>query len=118
MGSLGYVQTLLNGLRPEDRTLLRLAFAEAVERATLGGAVKATNFGWYRVESTTPSSSNTEFAVAHGLSQAPSWIVPVLDVTSSGMQTVPLKVTRPADATYLYLQSTSTSAIFRVFVEG
>ena len=45
--------------------------------------------------------------------------MPVLDLNSSGMETGPLRVTRPADASRLYLKTSagSTGAVFALQLE-
>lgn len=83
----------------------------------VGNGARAANAQWYRVSSTTAATANTEFAVAHGLSAPPGQIFPVLDLTQINSQMVPLTVSRAADATYLYLKSSSTSAPFTILVE-
>lgn len=83
----------------------------------IGTGVRAENAQLYRVSSTTASVANTEFAVAHKLSAAPSQCFPVLDLSLVNSQLVPLTVSRAPDATYLYFKSASTSAAFVLLVE-
>lgn len=80
---------------------------------------KAENFASYVVISTTATSTG-EFTVAHGLGRAPYRAMPTLDLNSSGMELVPLRVSRPADATRIYLKTNagSTNAVFALQIEG
>lgn len=79
---------------------------------------KAENFASFTVVSTT-ATSTAEFSVVHGMGRAPYRAMPVLDLNSSGMETIPLRVTRPADASRLYLKTSagSTGAVFALQLE-
>ena len=114
----GYVATLLNGLPPDVKKVLQPALDYMQDNWRLGTGPRATNAQWYRMESTTASVANTEFSVRHGLGVAPHTLIPVLDLTASGAQLVPLVVSRAADEERVYLTSASTSAFFTFFVEG
>lgn len=80
---------------------------------------KAENFASHVVVSTTATSTG-EFSIVHGLGRAPYRAMPVLDLNSSGMELIPLRVTRPADASRIYLKTSagSTNAVFALQIEG
>lgn len=79
---------------------------------------RTENFAGIYVSGTTHATANTEFSLVHGLGTAPQVIVPVLDLNTLGSQLVPLAVsTRAADATRLYLTSSSTGAAVTLYVE-
>jgi len=80
-------------------------------------ANRSENFQAYFFSGTTPSTANTEFSITHGLNSTPYLLIPVLNVQNVNEQLVPLKVTRAADASRVYLQSSSTSAAIRVLIE-
>lgn len=117
MASKGYVDGLINALPTDIRYPIRSAIWYLMDNWRFGNATRAENAQLYRVSSTTASVANTEFTVPHGLSAAPSLILPFLDLTQINSQLVPLTVSRAADAKYLYLKSSSTSAPFSIFVE-
>ena len=117
MADKGYLASLLNALDAEVRKTLKLAFDHTVDTFRLGGADKALNFSWFRFSSTTASVAGTEFSIAHGLTVIPSKLIPVLDLTVTGSQLVPLTVSRAPDARRVYLTSTSTSAAIVVYLE-
>ena len=81
---------------------------------------KAENMAGYTIVSTTASDTN-EFSIAHGLGRAPYRLMPSLDLNSSGMEMVQLRVSRPADASRIYLKATSSNSLNKVFsfyIEG
>lgn len=117
MAVKGYVDQLLNGISQELRYPLQQAFHYVMDGWRLGTGAKAENALWYRVHGTTAATANTEFAIVHGLSQAPSQLLPILDLTQIGSQVVPLVVSRAPDAERLYLKSSSTSAAITLMVE-
>ena len=65
----------------------------------------------------TTGASTGEFSIAHGLGQVPHLALQAIDLSQPGARTVPLEVSRAADATRIYLKSTSTSAPGLVLVE-
>lgn len=79
---------------------------------------KAENFASYAIVSTTATSTG-EFSVAHGLGRAPYRAMPVLDLNSSGMSLVSVYVSRPADASRIYLKADagSTGKVFALQIE-
>lgn len=117
MATKSYVDQLLNALAAELRYPLRSSFWYLMDNWKLGNGARATNAQWYQFTSTTAAVANTEFAVKHGLNTIPKWLIPVMDVTAQNDQIVPLTVSQAADGTYLYLKSSSTSAVFTFFLE-
>lgn len=121
MADPGFAVQLLAGADSALRRGLKGVFDYVLKSLKFGPADANTaslNFGAHYLESTTPSTANTEFAVAHQFGTAPYLLIPVLPVTSSGLQIVPLRTTRPADAQYVYLESSSTGAVVRFYLEG
>lgn len=121
MASKGEIEAILNTLDPEIRKPLSDAFRVVLDRFQLGQpdeGKRATNFQWYLRSSTTASVANTEFSIAHGLGVAPIAVYPALFLDQVGAQLVPLTVSRAADASRVYLKSTSTSAAFSVWLEA
>jgi hypothetical protein len=117
MASKGLVEQYLNALPTESRYPLQKAFDEVLDNWRFGTAARAQNAQLYFLTGTTAAVANTEISIAHGLSAAPKWILPILDAQTVGAQLVPLKTTRVADASRIYLSSSSTSAPFTVLVE-
>lgn len=79
---------------------------------------KCENFAGYNITSTTASDTN-EFTVAHGLGRAPYRLMPALNLNSSGMELVNCRVSRPADASRIYLKAIagSTNKVFAIYIE-
>lgn len=120
MANKGYVESLINRLDEKIRAALTPAFQHILDNGQIGGiehGKKALNFRWYRLDAVTSSVANAEFSIAHGLGVAPFHLLPFVPVTSSGASLARLKVTRPADASRLYLSSPDTSASISVLVE-
>lgn len=117
MAAPGYVDTILNALDAAIRVPLTNAFNYAMRDNALGANVKAENFSWFKVSSTTHATANTEFSVLHGMDHAPTKLIPMLRLDSTGQQLVPLVCARVADAKRVYLKSSSTSAQFIAFLE-
>lgn len=117
MAALGYLDTILNALDTAVRQPVKEAFQYITGELALGDNTKAENFSWYRVSGTTHATANTEFSITHGMDHAPSKLIPVIALESSGGQLVPLAVTRTADAKRIYLKSSSTGAAFVAYLE-
>lgn len=117
MSVKGYIDLQLNALDQAVRYPLQQAFYYLMDGWRLGSGVRAENAQWYRISSTTHATANTEFSFLHGLSSPPQWIIPVVDLTQINSQLVPLQVSRAADNQRVYLKSSSTSAVFTVYVE-
>lgn len=96
---------------------VKQAFEYVTRELALGDNTKAENFSWFRVSGTTHATANTEFSVAHGMDHAPSKLIPVMQLDSSGGALVPLTVTRVSDARRIYLKSSSTGAAFVAYLE-
>lgn len=117
MASIGYVRSILNQLEASLKKALDPAFEHVLNDLLLGTATKAANFRWVKVSSTTHADAGTEFSVAHGLGVVPTWLIPVLPLDQVNGQLVPLTVSRAPDAQRVYLTSTSTGAVFTMFLE-
>jgi len=121
MATLGFVETLLNGL-PDATTkvVLKQVFTEILKFERFGPLLhqEPTQVGQrVYLESTTPSTADKEFSIVHGLGRPPYLAVKVLPLDSSGYEDVPLINSRSADAQRLYLRSTSSRAAFFLMVE-
>ena len=117
MADKGYVDNLLNALDQAIRYPIRSAIWYHMDNWRLGTGTRATNAQWYRYTSTTSSVALTEFSVSHGLGVVPATLIPVLDLTSTSAQLIPLAVSRAPDVSRVYLKSSSTSARFTFFLE-
>lgn len=117
MAAPGYIAQILNALDPDVRRILTQAFDYVMRESSLGANTKAENFSWFKVTGTTHGTANTEFSVLHGMDHAPSKLIPVVALDAVGSQLVPLSVARAADVKRIYLKSTSTGAIFTVYLE-
>ena len=120
MADKGSIELLLNALPSEQKRPINEAFKHVLDRWQHGQpdeGGRAINGQWYLRTSTTHATANTEFTIAHGLGAAPTALYPVLFLDSTQSQLVPLRVSRAADATRIYLKSSSTNAQFSVWVE-
>lgn len=117
MADKGAIQAFMNALPQEIRKPLSDAFFYVLDNWRLGDQDKAENALWYATEATTPSTAFTEFSVKHNMDAKPRYFVPVLRLNEVGDSIVPLQVTRAADGTYAYFQSSSTSATFSGYFE-
>ena len=121
MADPGYASQLLGGLDAQLKRAMGRVFDYVLKTLKFGPAdanTPSVNFGAHYYESTTPSTASQEFSVPHRFGSPPYLLIPVLPVTSSGLEVVPLYTTRPADAAYIYLRSTSTRAVIRFYLEG
>jgi hypothetical protein len=120
VASKGYVESQLNRLDSKIRNVFTQVFTHVLDTYQIGGVghqEKALNFKWVRLDSTTAAAANEEFTIAHGAGQMPLYVIPLLPLDSSGVWLPRLKVTRPADASRLYLSSPDTGMAFTVLVE-
>lgn len=118
MATKAYVDQFLNALDANVRYPIRGAIWYLMDNWRLGDGARAVNAQWYQVKGTTNAVANAEFAIRHGIGSIPKWLIPVLDVTATNAQLVPLTTSRSADATYVYLKSSVASAPFTVFLEA
>lgn len=119
MASLGGIETLLGGLETTTKKVLTEVMRALVPNLRFGPVehqAKCENFQGYTLTSTTAASTG-EFSITHGLGRAPYRIMPCVDLVSSGGQVIPFYVTRPADASRIYLKSSVTNAQFSLYVE-
>ena len=117
MANKGTLDLYINALPDEIRVPIRAAFYYIADNWRIGNDDRADNAQLYRFLSTTASVANQEFTIAHHQNVAPSKLIPMLDLTSSGGTIPPLTVSRAADASNIYLRSSSTSAPFLAYVE-
>ena len=120
VSQIGFVESLLSGLETTTKKSLTEVFRHLVPNAQFGPVdhqEKALNFQAYYLNSTTPSSSNTEFSIPHGLGRTPYLVLPVLALDQVGAQIIPLTMSRAADSQRVYFTSPSTSAAFSILVE-
>lgn len=121
MASASYIEALVGSLPTEHRRALKEVFTYVLGNLRLGppdDQARSENLQAYYYEATTPAVADTEFSILHGLGRAPYLVVPVLPLSVQGAQLVPLTVTRAADATRVYLSSSTTNAPITVLVEG
>ena len=122
MADSGVVDVYLAGLTDTNtRRILNTIFKYILKDIRFGRSESgeaSTNLGGGFFTATTPSVANTEFTVPHSFGRAPYLLVPVVPLDAVNSQIVPLKITRAADASRIYLSSSSTSAVVFFFLEG
>ena len=116
MAPLGSVEAEIGSLPPDLKRVFTNVLRILVPFLRFGpiDTAKCENFAGYNITSTTASDTG-EFSVAHGLGRAPYRLMPSLDLNSSGMELVNVRVSRPADASRLYLKAVSSNSINKVF---
>ncbi len=120
MASFGLIQSALNGLPANLRSALTTAFSELANRLSLApteDAMKSPNCSAWRFDTTTAATVNGEFIIAHGRGVAPKALIPILPLTATSYQVVPLTQSRAADAERIYLSSPTVNARVSVLVE-
>lgn len=120
MADIGSVEAELGSLPPDYKKALVAAFRYVLNNLTVGAVDagrRSKNFQWYWLQGTTSSVANTEFSIAHGLGKVPNILIPVVPLSEVGAQMVPLTISRAADASRVYLKSSSTSAPITLLVE-
>ena len=118
MADIGSVEAEFGSLPPEHKKALVAAFRYVLSNLSFArqDRGRAQNAQVYYTSGTTSSNANTEFSLAHGLGEVPSYLLPVLPLDEVGAQMVQLQVSRAADARRVYLKSSSTSAAITVLV--
>jgi hypothetical protein len=94
----------------------RATSGDAQSQASTQVAAKALGGGFYHT--TTPSVANQEFALSHSFGHAPYLLIPLVPLDQAGAAIVRLTVSRPADASNVYLKSPETSQPIYVYLEG
>lgn len=120
MASKGYVEAQINRLDAKIRNVFSQVFTHVLDTYQIGGIShqeKALNFKWVRLDSTTASNAGEEFTIPHGAGQMPLYLIPFMPLDSSGVWMPRLVVTRPADASRIYLSSPDTNVQFSVLME-
>lgn len=108
----GYVKALLGGVDATLKRVLQEAFRYVVENGRFGPPehqTKSESFLAYYVESTTPSTANTEFSIQHGMGKTPYLAIPLIPLGSSGYELRNFVVTRPADNQRVYFRTGATN---------
>src|SRR5262245_25011219 len=120
MADIGFVRGALKGIKDEaTRRVLTDIFEHILGNLRFGAPehqVRTENFQIYWENSTTAASTG-EFSFPHGLGSAPKYAIPALELDRIGSRIVPLEVTRVADASRIYLKSTSTGAQVLLLIE-
>lgn len=119
MANLGLIEAFLRPVPEATRrplTDIMRHLVPSIEFGPVAHQTPATNLKGVTIVSTTATSTG-EFSVAHGLGRTPYLAIPAVDLTLVGSQMVPLEITRAADAVRVYLKSTSTNAVFALYVE-
>jgi hypothetical protein len=120
MATPGYIESLVGNLEAPLRAALVRVFDYVLRNLRFGpvtNQARTENFQAYYFTTTTPATANQEFSVSHGLGRVPYVLIPVLSLDSINQAIVPLQVSRAADASRLYLKSSSTSAAIAIMVE-
>ena len=122
MADRSYIQSLLGGLDTNTKRALIGIFDYLLKNNLRVGRPDAdtpsVNLAGHFYTATTPASANAEFTIPHRFNAAPYLLIPVLPLDGVNTEIVPLKVTRAADASRLYLSSSATSTPICVYVEG
>ena len=120
MAPLGSIESEIGSLLTDLKRVFTNVFRVLVPFLRFGpiDTAKCENFAGYNLTSTTASDTG-EFSIAHGLGRAPYRLMPSLDLNSSGMELVNVRVSRPADASRVYLKAIagSTNKVFSIYLE-
>jgi hypothetical protein len=121
VASLGGLEALIGSLPADTKRVMQELLRAMVPFLRFGVVehqMKAENFAGFTLVSTTASDTG-EFTVAHGMGRAPFRLMPSLDLNSSGMELVNVRVSRPADASRIYLKAIagSTNKVFSLYLE-
>lgn len=122
MATSSYIEQLTGGLDANVKRALKQIFDYVLKGGLRFGrpesGTASENFTAAFYEATTHSVANTEITIEHGFGRAPYLVIPVLPLDTPDAQIVPLKVTQAADSKRIYLSSSETSAVIRLYVEG
>lgn len=121
LASLGGLEALIGSLPADTKRVMQELLRALVPFLRFGPVEhqdKAENFAGVTLVSTT-ATSTSEFSIQHGLGRAPFRFMPCLDLNSSGMELVNVRVSRPADASRIYLRAEagSTNKVFAFYTE-
>jgi len=118
MADVGYLKAELGSFEGAQKTSLNNILTYILNNLSFArlDRGRATNAQMYYLDGTTSSNANAEFSIPHGLTGAPSYLIPVLSLNEVGAQIVPLQVSRAADDKRVYLKSSSTGAAITVMV--
>jgi hypothetical protein len=121
MASRDYVETLIAGLPQELQPTVKEIFTEVLNRIAIGRATageKSVNLSGVFLQGKTAAIANAEFKIAHGMDATPYLAVPVLPLDAVNAVVPQLKVTKPADAMYIYLSSPVAGVTFVFYCEA
>jgi hypothetical protein len=122
MATSSYIEQLTGGLDSTTKRALKQIFDYVLKGGLRFGRPDddsaSENFTAAFYEATTASVANTEFTIEHGFGRTPYLVIPVLPLDTEDAQIVPLKVTQAADSKRIYLSSSTTDAVIRLYVEG
>ena len=96
MANQGFIDSLLSAFQGGEKRSLSKAFEEVTKFTRVGVPdknTKSANLAGNFYESTTSTTAGQEIAIPHQLGVAPYLLIPVLPLTSSGFELVPLKTT-------------------------
>ena len=118
MADIGYVKADLGSFEGAQKNSLNNILTYVLNNLSFAklDRGRATNAQMYYISGTTSSNASVEFSIAHGLTSAPSYLIPVMSLDEVGAQMVPLQVSRAADDKRVYLKSSSTGAAITVMV--
>ena len=121
MADTATVQTYLNALDEATRRIFNTVFDYVLKDIRFGRATDgevSKNFGGGFFKGTTPGTANQEFTILHTFGRKPYLGIPVLPFDQTGAKIVRLEITRPADASRVYLRSPDTDSSFFLYLEG
>jgi hypothetical protein len=121
MASAGFIESMFGGVEASMKRALKQAFSYVLDGNLRFGHVahqtRAENMGMFFLNATTHGTANAEFSVVHGMGRTPYLAMQVLALDAINTQMVPLRVTRAADGSRIYLASSSTGAAISLLVE-
>ena len=123
MANASYVTQLLGRLPQDERASWQrvwdhvLGKSGGIALGVVEHQARAENLAGHYFTATTPSTADTEFAIAHGLGITPRMVMPVMPLNVVNAQVVDLKITRAADTQRAYFSSPSTAAVVYLYIE-
>lgn len=121
MADAAYIKSLMGELDAKVKKAFTPIWDYLLANIRIGRPIdrtRSTNLQAYFYTVTTPAVADKEFSVAHGLGTTPYLAMQVLPLDAVNATVVPLTVTRAADASRIYLSSSTASAPITLLVEG
>jgi len=121
MATSSYVESLLQGIPPEQKSAWASIWRYVLKNMRLGRVVDqeaSENFSAGFFQGITAAVANTEFTIAHNFGRAPYLAIPVLPLNVVNATVPDLTVSRAADASRIYFKSPAVSATVYFYVEG